>query len=105
VTKPAVETASTPLVEADQAPDAPPEWATGASPPRQPAAPETIARARGGIQPTRTGPATPESSDPADDPDADADRDDADADDSGLQGAELLQRELGATVIEEIPHE
>ena len=37
--------------------------------------------------------------------DADADRDDADADDSGLQGAELLQRELGATVIEEIPHE
>jgi DNA polymerase-3 subunit gamma/tau len=39
------------------------------------------------------------------DPDADWDRDDPDADDSGLDGADLLQRELGATVIEEITHE
>ena len=46
--------------------------------------------------------------DPADDPraaaDADAHPDDDDADASGLAGAELLQRELGAEVIEEIPH-
>jgi DNA polymerase-3 subunit gamma/tau len=40
-----------------------------------------------------------------DDPDADAHRDDPDADDSGLDTTELLQRELGATVIEEITHE
>jgi DNA polymerase-3 subunit gamma/tau len=64
--------------------------------------PETIATARGNIAPTRTGPA------PAarpDDRDADVDPDDPDADDTGLDGAELLQRELGATVIDEIPHD
>ena len=38
------------------------------------------------------------------DPDAEVDRDDADADD-GTGGAELLERELGATLIEEIPHD
>jgi DNA polymerase-3 subunit gamma/tau len=32
-------------------------------------------------------------------------RDDPDADDGNLAGAELLQRELGARVIEEIKHE
>jgi DNA polymerase-3 subunit gamma/tau len=63
-----------------------------------------MARAREGITPTRSG-TEPGPVAPQDDPDADADRDDADADESGLQGAELLQRELGATVIEEIPHE
>jgi DNA polymerase-3 subunit gamma/tau len=64
--------------------------------------PETIASARENIAPTRTGPA------PAarpDDRDADADRDDPDADDTGIDGAELLQRELGATVIDEITHD
>ena len=39
------------------------------------------------------------------DPDADAHRDDPVADDNGLDSTELLQRELGATVIEEIPHD
>ncbi|MGI9155417.1 MAG: hypothetical protein ACR2FG_02075, partial [Marmoricola sp.] len=68
------------------------------------AAPNTIAKARGNIAPTRSGP-MPAPTEPADDPDAAADRDDPDADDGGLRGAELLQRELGATVIEEIPHE
>jgi DNA polymerase-3 subunit gamma/tau len=38
------------------------------------------------------------------DPDADAHRDDPDADADGLGGAALLERELGAQVIEEIPH-
>lgn len=42
---------------------------------------------------------------PPRDPDADVDRDDPDVEDSGLGGAELLARELGATVIEEIPHQ
>jgi DNA polymerase-3 subunit gamma/tau len=38
------------------------------------------------------------------DPDSDAHPDDPDAENSGLAGAELLQRELGAEVIEEIRH-
>jgi DNA polymerase-3 subunit gamma/tau len=37
--------------------------------------------------------------------DEDVDRDDPDADDGALGGAELLQRELGARVIEEIRHD
>lgn len=41
---------------------------------------------------------------PSADPDADAHRDDPDADADGLGGAALLERELGAQVIEEIPH-
>jgi DNA polymerase-3 subunit gamma/tau len=42
---------------------------------------------------------------PTDERDADAHPDDPEADDNGIDGAELLQRELGATVIDEIPHE
>ncbi len=97
-------------------PDGPPAWASGAPETPPAATPGTVAqdgalapsrstidKARGNIAPTRSGPMA--STDPADDPDAAADRDDPDADDGGLSGAELLQRELGATVIEEIPHE
>jgi DNA polymerase-3 subunit gamma/tau len=64
--------------------------------------PESIASARSNIAPTRTGdqPVTR-----SDDRDADAHPDDPDAEDNGIDGAELLQRELGATVIDEIPHE
>jgi DNA polymerase-3 subunit gamma/tau len=72
------------------------------TPPAPAVHPETIASARENIAPTRTGPA------PAarpDDRDADADRDDPDADDHGLGGAQLLERELGASIIEEIPHD
>jgi DNA polymerase-3 subunit gamma/tau len=94
VTRPAVQAAAEGVVE----PPAP------ADPPaaRPAAAPETIASVRSSIAPTRTGdrPAKP-----ADDRDADVDPDDPDADDSGIDGAALLQRELGATVIDEIPHE
>ena len=106
VTKPAVEPQQEPAqAPTAAAPDSPPDWAApGESPQRRPASPEIVAKAREGITPTRTG-AEQEPTAPQNDPDADADRDDADADDSGLQGAELLQRELGATVIEEIPHE
>ncbi|MEP6816610.1 MAG: DNA polymerase III subunit gamma and tau [Marmoricola sp.] len=96
VTKSAVDPAE------GSAPDGPPAWAAGESEPRQAPDAETIAKARENIQPTRTGPAPAE---PKDDPDAAADRDDPDAEDDGLRGAELLRRELGATVIEEIPHE
>ncbi len=106
VTKPAVEPQQEPAqAPTAAAPDSPPDWAApGESQQRRPASPETVAKAREGITPTRSG-SEQEPPAPQNDPDADADRDDADADDSGLQGAELLQRELGATVIEEIPHE
>jgi len=73
------------------------------TPPRRPVDPESIATARGAIQGTR----------PAGDPrqappavsDQDVDRDDPDADDHALGGAQLLERELGASIIEEIPHD
>jgi DNA polymerase III subunit gamma/tau len=73
------------------------------APPRRPVGPESMAAARGAIQDTR----------PAGDPrqgppavsDEDVDRDDPDADDHTLGGAQLLERELGASIIEEIPHD
>jgi len=119
VTKPAVEPRMAAAPDPTPAvPDTPPDWAaSGESSPPRPPSPEivaeerakgaprrAVAQAREGITATRRG-ALQESSAPPDDPDAEADRDDADADESGLQGAELLRRELGATVIEEIPHE
>ena len=119
VTKPAVEPRMAAAPDPTPAvPDTPPDWAaSGESSPPRPPSPEivaeerakgaprrAVAQAREGITATRRG-ALQESSAPTDDPDAEADRDDADADESGLQGAELLRRELGATVIEEIPHE
>ena len=88
VTKPAAE--STPAPEPS-------------SPPTPPAVqPESIASVRSQIAPTRGG---DQPARPVDDPDADAHPDDPDADDNGIAGAELLQRELGATVIDEIPHD
>jgi len=63
--------------------------------------PGSVAAARGAITPTRSG-------EPAEDPrasaDADAHPDDPDADAGGLDTTELLQRELGAQVIEETPN-
>jgi DNA polymerase-3 subunit gamma/tau len=97
VTKPAAE--SVPA-----APEAPPQ--PPSPPPRQPAPPEAVATARSNITQTRRGERPGERPvERADDRDSDADRDDPDADDNGLEGAELLQRELGATVIDEIPHD
>ena len=64
----------------------------------RPADPDAVAAARGAISRTRSG-------EPAEDPraraDADAHPDDPDAEASGVDTAELLQRELGAQVIEE----
>jgi DNA polymerase-3 subunit gamma/tau len=91
VTKPAVDSASAAPVEPAPGPPGPP------APP-----PEAIATVRGNIAPTRTGERPPKAADARD---AEVDPDDPDADDSGIDGAELLQRELGATVIDEIPHE
>ena len=80
----------------DAAPQTPP------APAKAPTDPNAIAAARGAIQQTRTG--GPESTGPDNRAlaDADAHPDDLDADNQGLAGTELLQRELGAQVIEEI---
>jgi DNA polymerase-3 subunit gamma/tau len=106
VVRPAV---SQPEQAAPQAPATPPE-PTGASappeppqPPRSAVDPDAIASARGAIQATRA-PGAVQRGGP-DLSDADVSPDDPDADDGNLAGAELLQRELGAKVIEEIKHE
>ena len=52
--------------------------------------------------PARRRPAAATGSDVSDE---DADRDDPDADDHSLGGAQLLERELGASIIEEIKHD
>jgi len=98
------------------APGGPPDWA---APPTATAAGEA---AGGGAaeapEPAPQAPATPPGTParrpaPAPEPvrhdprtaDAEAHRDDPDVEDSGLAGAELLQRHLGAQIIEEIPHD
>ncbi len=73
-------------------------------PPRSAVDPDAVATARGAIQATRAPGAAAQRSGPSVSDD-DVSRDDPDADDGNLAGAELLQRELGAKVIEEIKHE
>ena len=73
------------------------------APVRRPVDPESMAAARGAIQDTR--PAGESRQRGSDVSDADADRDDPDADDHSLGGAQLLERELGASIIEEIKHD
>jgi DNA polymerase-3 subunit gamma/tau len=99
VVKPAVEPAP---AAAEQG--APPDWATTPEPPRRPAPdPSAVASAREAIMETRQAGA-PAKAEPSVS-DADASPDDPDADDNALGGAELLQRELGASVIEETIHD
>jgi DNA polymerase III subunit gamma/tau len=72
-------------------------------PPRRPVDPGSMAAAREAIQDTRpSGGTRTRGSDVSD---AHAHRDDPDADDQSLGGAQLLQRELGASIIEEIAHD
>jgi DNA polymerase-3 subunit gamma/tau len=100
-----------PAWAADDQPDAPDAAATAPTappdmPPRETrsADPQSIAAARGAIAQTRpSGQAT--GADPRGDADADAHPDDPDAETSGLGSAELLERELGAQMIEEIRHQ
>ena len=110
------------------APTAPPSWATDDAAPadekpasekaggqtpadkaaahepaaRKPARAETIAAAR---SQSTTRPGDQNARSKSQDLDADAHRDDPSADDNGLDSTQLLERELGATVIEEIPHD
>ncbi|QZY29337.1 DNA polymerase III subunit gamma and tau [Nocardioides coralli] len=90
-------------VAESSAPASPPAGEDAPPPPR-PAA-DSSAAAREAIRETR--PAGPPDADDGR-PSAEADQavhpDDPEADSSGLAGAELLQRELGAEVIEEIRH-
>ena len=84
-------------------PEAPPDWASDEPKAPAPEAEEgKAASARKALQQTREADAEP-APDPAD-ADADAHPDDLDADSDALAGAELLARELGAEMIEEIPH-
>ncbi|WP_298513514.1 DNA polymerase III subunit gamma and tau [uncultured Nocardioides sp.] len=96
-------------------PDAPPAWASDdASAPEptaerapQPDPPDpsaAAAAAREAIQQTRAQGAEAPRSDDLAAADADARRDDLDADPDNLGGEDLLTRELGASMIEEIKH-
>ncbi|MFC6286856.1 DNA polymerase III subunit gamma/tau, partial [Nocardioides sp. GCM10027114] len=96
---------------ADDAPAAPPAAPPSAA---EPAAdrprdgqpdPSGIAAARGAIATTRAAGAGAPVADSRAEIDAEAHPDDPDVESSGLVGAELLERELGARVIEEIPHQ
>jgi DNA polymerase III subunit gamma/tau len=87
------------------APDRAPADTGPAAESRRATDPESIAAAREAIQQTRSGDeARPEGPDWAA-ADADAHPDDLDADQQGMTTAELLQRELGAQMIEEIRHQ
>ena len=69
------------------------------------AGPEAIAAAKAAIQQTRPAGGDTGRSDSLAAADADAHPDDVDAENQGLAGAELLERELGAKMIEEIRHQ
>jgi DNA polymerase III subunit gamma/tau len=95
-----------------EAPDGPPDWARADPAPadpeptrseQSPADPGAVGAARQAIRATRPAEASPESDEATAAADAVADRDDPDV--GGYDGAELLQRTLGAEVIEEIPHD
>ena len=64
--------------------------------------PQSIATARVAIQDTRPSGSLQRTPDPSDDH---VDRDDPNADDHSLDGKQLLERELGASIIEEIKHD
>ena len=103
VTQSSTDTLAAPPAAPGPEPSAPPAWVDDAAPPVAPRpAAETIASARSNIAPTRTGEMPSRAPDTRD---AEAHPDDPDVEDSGVDGAELLVRELGATVIDEISHD
>ncbi|QWF22652.1 DNA polymerase III subunit gamma and tau [Nocardioides sp. LMS-CY] len=93
---------------APPAPEPPPQQAPQQPPaePAEPGGPSASAAAREAIQQTRSADHQPEPSGPDwASADADAHPDDLDADHQGMSATELLQRELGAQMIEEIRHQ
>jgi DNA polymerase III subunit gamma/tau len=101
VVRPAVAPPAEPAASRPASPEA---SAAAQQPPRAAVDPDAIATARGAIQATRAPGSAVQRNEPIVS-DEDVSPDDPDADDGGLAGAELLERELGARVIEEIPHE
>jgi DNA polymerase-3 subunit gamma/tau len=103
-----IETIVDPGADAAAAPPpAPAEPAAESAPEPEPAAPPAepaSTAARGAVRETRPNDAVPEVPGASDlaEADAEAHPDDPDSDEAG--GADLLQRELGAEMIEEIPH-
>jgi DNA polymerase III subunit gamma/tau len=102
---------ATPRISAQPAAVAQPSTGPATPAPAQPppapspkASAESVGQARGAIRPTRNG-GDSGGEDQAPSSDDEAHPDDPDADDAGLGHDELLERELGARVIEEIPHE
>ena len=95
--------AAAPEPAAQESAPPPPAPAAPAEPPRRPVDPAAVASAREAIQGTRAQGEQRPGREPTVS-DADASPDDPDADDD-LGGAELLQRELGAHIIEEIKHD
>jgi DNA polymerase III subunit gamma/tau len=92
-------------------PPGPPTAPPTEPPPDQPseqarakASPESVQQARGAIRPTRDRDASGQGGQRSDD-DHGAHPDDPDVDDAGLGHDELLARELGARMIEEIPRD
>ncbi|WP_122816096.1 DNA polymerase III subunit gamma and tau [Nocardioides pantholopis] len=83
----------------------PPETTAPAPESRRAPDPDAVARAREAVQRTRPAGQEPGRPDDLIEADADAHPDDQDADTDGLGGAQLLERELGARLIEEIRHQ
>lgn len=103
--EPSPQVAASPPAEPIQRaqPQGPPDWASDDTPPAEPEQ-DPSAAAREAIRQTRPGDAeSPRGQDLAA-ADAEAHPDDLDADGDELAGPELLARELGAEMIEEIPH-
>ncbi len=99
VVKPAVEPTPQPASEPSSA-DRP----ASPEPHRPPPPADARTRAREAVVPTRPAGQAPEPPAQHDDPDAYVSAEDPTIDDD-VSGTELLQRELGAVVIEEIPHD
>ena len=88
------------------APQASAPWDPPADAPEAEATATASAAAREAIQQTRSADEPPEQRGPDwATADADAHPDDLDAEHQGVSATELLQRELGASMIEEIPHQ
>jgi DNA polymerase-3 subunit gamma/tau len=97
------EQAATTAASPDGPPDGPPDWAVD-EPARQ-TDPVAVAAAREAILQTRQSGSAPTGTSGATDAGDDVSHpDDPDADTDGLDTTELLRRELGAEVIDEIPH-
>jgi DNA polymerase-3 subunit gamma/tau len=106
IVDPGAKAEGTPTVTRAAVPEPAPEPpAAEPEPAPEPPRPEAAQAAREAIQQTRDGDAQPGERGPDwAAADAEAHPDDVDADNQGISTAELLQRELGAQMIEEIKH-